>query len=253
MEKLPLSVAIITFNEEENLPAALEAIKDIAQEIIVVDSHSTDKTREIAHSYGAKVYEEDWKGYREQKQSALDKCSQPWILSLDADEVVTTELKKSIAKAIDQGQAQGYFINRRTVFLGRPLRYALYPDAQLRLVQSSANPRWTGGKVHELLKVDGKTTRLKGDILHYSYRDLNDFILRLNKYARLWAEDAAARGKRPGIRRLLLSPLMAFVKNYFFKLGFLDGMRGLIISCAMAHYSLLKAFYLWERRLNNRK
>ncbi len=248
MDKLPLSVALITFNEQENIERTLRAIQDIASEIIIVDSHSTDRTRDIALSLGAKVYEEDWKGYREQKNSALEKCSQPWILSLDADEVVTGGLKQQIKKAITRPWANGYFINRRTVFLGKELKHALYPDRQLRLVRRDANPRWTGGKVHELLKIDGTTSRLSSYLLHYSYRDLSDFITRLDKYARLWAEDAAMQGKRVGLRRLMLSPLLAFTKNYILKLGLLDGMRGLIASCAMGYYSLLKAFYLWERR-----
>ncbi len=246
MEKLPLSVALITFNEEQNIERTLRAVQDIASEIIVVDSHSTDRTREIAQSLGAKVFEEDWKGYREQKNSALKKCTQPWILSLDADEVVTEQLKQYMAKAIEKPMAQGYFINRRTVLLGKELKHALYPDSQLRLVRRDANPRWTGGRVHELLQIDGTTMNIAAYLLHYSYRDLEDFITRLNKYAKLWAEDAAANDVQVGLKRLLLSPLTAFTKNYLLKLGFLDGMRGLIASCGMCYYSLLKAFYLWE-------
>ncbi len=248
MDRLPLSVALITYNEEENIGPTLRAVQDIAAEIIIVDSHSTDNTRQIAQSLGAQVYEEDWKGYRDQKNSALSKCTQPWILSLDADEVLTDRLKKEITQAILHPRADGYFINRRTVFLGKDLKHALYPDRQLRLVRRSANPRWTGGSVHELLKVDGTTARLKGFLLHYSYRDLNDFLVRLDKYARLWAQDAANKNKKIGLRRLLLSPVMAFVKNYLLKLGLLDGMRGFIVSCAMCYYSLLKAFYLWEKK-----
>ena len=248
MDKLPLSIALITYNEEENIERTLKAVQDIASEIIVIDSHSTDRTRQIASSLGAKVYEEDWKGFRRQKNSALDKCTQNWILSLDGDEVVTQKLKDQIIKAITQPWADGYFINRRTVFLGRELRHALYPDRQLRLVRRDASPHWTGQSVHELLKIKGKTARLKGYLLHYSFRDINDLVLRLNRYARLWAQDAAAHGKSLGIRRILLSPLMAFFKNYLLKLGLLDLMPGFIISCAMCYYSLLKAFYLWEEK-----
>ena len=253
MNKLPISVVLITYNEQENIKRTLEAIKDFASEIIIVDSHSTDNTRQIAKSQGAIVYEEDWKGYREQKNSALRKATNEWILSIDADEVITNELKEEIANVIANPQADGYFINRRTVFLGKKLKYALYPDRQLRLVKQKANPIWTGGSVHELLKIDGKTAQLKGYVLHYSYRDLNDYILRLNKYARLWAEDALRKNKKPNINRLIISPLTAFIKNYFLKLGLLDGMRGFIVSCATSYYSLLKGFYLWEKITENKE
>jgi glycosyltransferase involved in cell wall biosynthesis len=152
MDKLPLSVALITYNEEDIIGRTLESVRDIASEIVVVDSHSTDRTREIAESYGAKVFVEEWKGYGEQKNSAMRKCSQEWILFLDADEVLSEELKESIRKEIWNPKADGYMINRRTYYLGKPLRYTWQPEWRLRLVSVKAEPLWVGN-IHERLEL----------------------------------------------------------------------------------------------------
>ncbi len=252
-KKLPLSVAIITFNEGQNLPRTLESIKDIASEIVVVDSHSTDNTREIAKSYGAKVYEEDWKGHIKQKNSALEKCTQPWILSLDADEVVSEELKKSIIKAVNKPFADGYYVNRKTFHLGRWLNHAWQPDWKLRLVKKSANPRWGGYDPHDVLIIDGKTAKLKGFLYHYSYKNIEDHFLRLIKYAKTAANSYHQKGIKFSITKLVSHSIFAFVKEYFLKRGFLDGLPGLEASIGNFIYVFLKYMFLWEIEKNKKK
>ncbi len=253
-EKLPLSVSIITFNEEENLPRALESIKDIASEIIVVDSHSTDRTREIAKEYGAKVFEEDWKGHMAQKNSALQKCTQPWILSLDADEEVSPELKEEIIKRIKNPDADGYYVNRKTYHLGKFLNHVWQPDWKLRLVKRSANPHWGGYDPHDKLIIDGKTKKIKrGYLYHYSYKDLYDQFSRLVKYAKVGAESYHRFGKNFSLWHLVVNPTYAFVKEFFIKRGFLDGLVGFEVSVTHAFYVFMKYMFLWEIEKNEKK
>lgn len=244
--KYPISVAIVSFNEEKDIKKTLESIRDIAAEIIVVDSHSTDRTREIAKDFGAEVFEEDWKGYVGQKNSALQKCTQEWILSLDCDEVVTPELKSSIIDAISNPVADGYLINRKTVYLGRPLNYAWQPDWKLRLVKRGAMPRWGGYDPHDSLEIDGKIEKIRGDLLHYSYKDLHDHLTKLVRYARLSAQSYQKIGRRFSFLKLIFHPLGAFMKQFIIKRGFLDGFRGLIVAFSSFCYVFLKYLFLWE-------
>ncbi|MDR0664711.1 MAG: glycosyltransferase family 2 protein [Helicobacteraceae bacterium] len=241
-----LSAAIITFNEEDNLPRTLEAVKTIANEIVVVDSHSSDRTREIALSYGAKVFDEDWKGHIEQKNSALEKCGGKWILSIDADEVVSDELIKSIEQAIANDDAEGYIISRKSVYLGKTLNYMWRPDRHLRLVRRDANPKWGGYNPHDRLTINGKTAKLKGDLIHYSYKDLRDHWKRLIVYARLAAESYAQKGKRFSLIKLLFNPFWGVTKSYIFRLGFLDGIQGLFAAFSKGVYIFLKYAFVWE-------
>jgi len=251
LEKLPLTVGIITYNEEDNLPRTLEAIKDLASEIVVIDSFSTDKTVDIAKSYGAKVYQEKWKGFREQKNSLLEKTNNDWILFLDADEVVSKELKDSIIRELKNPTADGYMVNRKTYYLGKFLNHVWQPDWNLRLVNKKANPRWVGGNVHEYLEIDGKIGKLEGFLYHYTYRDLYDHFSKSIKYAKLSAEDYYKKGKKFKIHKLIFNPILAFSKIYFFKLGFLDGIRGLSIAISYFISTFLKYMFLWELEKNN--
>lgn len=244
--ELPLSVSIISFNESANIGRMLDSVKAINAEIIVVDSHSTDNTLEIAEASGAKVYVEDWKGHIRQKNSALEKCTQPWILSLDCDEVVSPELREAIIKAIKEGSHPGYHINRRTFYLGKLLRYAWQPDWNLRLVRKDAGPRWLGYDPHDRLKVDGRCGRLQGDLIHYSYTDLKDHMQRLVAYAELTANSYHQNGKRFHWYNLLINPLVAFFKKYALKRGFLDGSQGFFAAMSSIIYVFLKYLFLWE-------
>ncbi len=244
MDKLPLSVAIITYNEEDIIGRTLESVKDIASEIIVVDSHSTDRTRDIAKSYGAKVYVEDWKGYAEQKNSALKKCTQEWILFLDADEIVSEELKNSIKKELKNPKADGYLINRRTYYMGKLLKYTWQPEWRLRLVKKEANPKWKG-EIHEVLEIESpKISKLKGDIYHYSYKDLPDHVIKAMEFSKKVAFQK--KTKKVNFLYIFFRPLWAFLKTYIFKKGFMDGYPGLIASMMTMFYTFLKYAFLYE-------
>ncbi|RMA97263.1 glycosyltransferase family 2 protein [Hydrogenothermus marinus] len=251
--KLPLSVAIITYNEEENIARTLKAIEDIASEIIILDSYSDDKTVEIAKSFQAKIYQEEWKGFKEQKNSLLRKCSQEWILFLDADEVVSKELKEEIIKAIKNPKADGYSINRKTYYAGKFLNHIWQPDYVLRLVKKSANPRWEGGDIHEYLRIDGKVSKLKGYLYHYTYKDIYEHFQKSIKYAKLSAEDYYRRGKKFHLYNLIINPFWAFSKQYFINLGFLDGIRGLAVAVSYFCNAFLKYLFLWELEQEKKK
>ncbi len=245
--RLPLSVAMISFDEEQNIRRTLEAVREIASEIVVVDSHSTDRTREIAAELGARVFEEDWKGHIAQKNSALAKCSQPWILALDCDEVVSPGLRDAIVAAVREPAADGYLVNRRTVYLGRTLRHMWQPDWKLRLLRRDANPVWGGYDPHDSLRIDGRTARLHGGFLeHHSYRDLDDHFRRLVGYARIAARSYHEQGRRSGVGKILFSPLAGVFKSYVLRGGFLDGMPGLIAAASKYVYVLFKYCFLWE-------
>lgn len=248
MERLPLSVALISLDEEENIGKTLESIKDIASEIVVTDSHSKDKTREIAKSYGATVFEEDWKGYVDQKNSALDKCSMEYILSLDCDEVVSSDLRRSIIRAVTDREADGFYINRKTYYLGRFLEHTWQPEWRLRLVKRSSNPKWGGYDPHDSLSIKGKTKRIRGDLYHYSYKDVEDHYNRALKYSKLVSEAYNKMGRSSEIYNLIFNPMVAFMRNYFLKMGFLDGVRGMSVAVSVAFSTFLKYLYLWEMK-----
>ena len=212
-EKLPLSVSLISYNEENNIARTLESVKNIAAEIIVVDSHSTDKTREMAATFGAKVYEEDWKGFIEQKKSSLKKCTQEWVLCLDCDEVVSQQLRYSIIDAIMSDNNSGCFINRRTFYLGKLLKYSWQPDYNLRLVKKSDDPEWGGYEPHASLKNKGGTAKLNGDLIHYTYNSFDDHMRKLVNYAKTVSESYYRKGKKFRIYNLTFNPVLSFIKK----------------------------------------
>jgi len=250
--KLPLSVAIISFNEEANIKKTLEAILPIASEIVIVDSHSTDKTVEISEEMGAKVYIEDWKGHVAQKNSAIEKCTQEWILSLDCDEVVDENLLNDIINAVKNPKADGYRVNRQTFYMGKYLKYSWQPDWKLRLVKRDKSPKWGGYDPHDVLSIKGKTKKLKnGYLLHYSYKDIYDHYQRMVKYAKVAAESYDKNGKKFSYFSLFTKPLFAFIKKYFIKLGFMDGFAGLAVAISSFIYVYLK--YLFLREIQEKK
>ena len=252
-EKLRLSVSLISYNEESDIGRTLSSIEDLASEIIVVDSHSTDKTREIAESYGARVFEEDWKGHIAQKNSALGKCTQEWILFLDCDEVVSDELKKKIIEKVKSPEAEGYMINRKTYYMGRFLKHVWQPDWKLRIVKKSSKPTWEGYDPHDILNINGSIKKLDGDLYHYSYRDIEDHFYKTVKYAKIFAQSQCERGQKFKWYKPLLNPVSAFVKVFFVQRGFLDGYRGLIIAASSFTYTFLKYTFLWELERHNGK
>ncbi len=247
-KKLPLSIAIISFNEEENLARTLEAVKDIASEIIIVDSHSTDKTQEIASKYGADFFIEDWKGYKEQKNSALSKCSNPWILSLDCDELVTDALKEEITDVITSDVKASFMIKRKSFYLGKLLNYTWQPDLQLRLVRRDASPKWIGEIVHERLVVEGIVKKLKAYMIHYSYRNLYHHIEVAVKYSKLSAENMMTQNRKISVFNLIFNPFIAFIKMYFFHTAFLDGIRGFLASTIVSFTTFMKYAFAIEKK-----
>jgi glycosyltransferase involved in cell wall biosynthesis len=252
-EKPGLSISIVTYNEENNIERCLKSIGDIATEIIIVDSGSTDRTIDIAKSYGAKVFTEVWKGYIVQKNSALSKCAKEWILCLDADEEVTKELKTSIRIAVKEDTRDGYFINRKSFYLGKLLIHTWQPDYILRLVKKHSNPCWGGYEPHAILHVIGSTDKLKGDLIHYSYTNIKEHIERLSKYAYLTAKSYKIDGKPFHLYKLIFNPLFSFIKEFILKMGFLDGIRGFLVAILSAIYVFLKYSYLWEINKNEKE
>jgi len=249
--KLPLSVAVITLNEEHNLPRCLESVKDLAAEIVVVDSGSTDKTVEIAEAHGAKVFHNPWPGHVRQKNYALERCTSPWVLSLDADEALSHELRQALTGlfAKPEAMADGYLLNRRNNYLGEWIWHAWYPEWRVRLVRRS-KAQWTGRDPHDKLEVDGKVERLVGgDFLHWSYRDLEHHLQTTVKYARIGAQAYLEQGQGFRWHKLLFSPAGRFLKTLILKQAWRDGWRGVIISYTSAFSVFAKYAFILEEHI----
>jgi glycosyltransferase involved in cell wall biosynthesis len=247
-----LSVVIITHNEEANIGRTLESVRQLVcdgkGEIIVVDSGSTDRTVEIAQSFGAKVFVEEWKGYAAQKNSAIDKASGDWILSLDADEELGPGLAEQIEKATRGGSVSAFWISRRNQFLHRWIKHGGYwPDRKLRLFRRGV-ASFESRLVHEDAKLmSGTTEQLQNSLIHHSYPTLSDYIDHMNRYSSLGAEMAVAKGQgRFSILNIVVRPWATFVYNYFFRLGFLDGQEGLLLHLYHAVYVSWKYAKAWE-------
>jgi glycosyltransferase involved in cell wall biosynthesis len=244
-----LSVVLITFNEEDRLAEALISCKDIADEIIVVDCFSTDKTCDIAAQYGAKIVKHKFIDFGSQKNVALDQAKNDWVLNLDADERVSDLLKGEIRKfkKMEDTSADGFYLNRKTYYLNRWIKHSgWYPDRKLRLFKKSKS-RWKG-RIHEALILDGESSRMKGDILHYTYRNISDHINRLNKYSEIQAEDIVDKGKKLLYLRFLLLPPVTFIRFYIWKLGFLDGLPGFVIALVSSWATAMKYMKAIENR-----
>jgi glycosyltransferase involved in cell wall biosynthesis len=247
-----VSACIITYNEADRIEACLRSVS-FCDETVVVDSHSTDATREIAAALGARVIERDWPGYRSQKQFAVDTAANDWVLCLDADERVTSELRAEIEALRAGGFADyaGWSVSRITDYFGRFLRHGnAYPDRLIRLFDRR-HGRWIGEEIHENTRVSGRVGRLHGHLEHFSYRSLTDHHNRMARYADLMARALYARGKRCGLLKVLANPQWRFFRGYVIRLGFLDGWRGLVFALVEANYVRRKylALYLLSRDL----
>jgi glycosyltransferase involved in cell wall biosynthesis len=246
-----LSVAIITFNEAQNLRRTLESLRGIAQEIIIVDNGSTDGTLDIAREFGAQVFCEEWKGYAAQKNSAIEKATGDWILSLDADEAASDELQeelKTILCSRAPDTLNGYWIPRKNYFMGRWIRRGgFYPDRKLRLFRRGLG-HFEERPVHETMHVEGKTGTLRGSLLHNAYPTLQGYITQMNRYSSLGAGAAVSGGKRSfNLTDILLRPGLTFFYNYVCRLGFLDGREGLLLHLYHASYVSWKYAKVWEQ------
>ncbi|HJS99231.1 MAG TPA: glycosyltransferase family 2 protein [Terriglobales bacterium] len=279
---MQLSVVIITFNEEANLGRTLASVAPLVRdgrgEIIVLDSGSTDRTVEIARQHGAKVFIEPWKGFSAQKNSALEKASGDWILSLDADEEVEPVLLAEIAKSMQGpselhewcltgklqslGQEQirqklsdvpsAYYCRRKNYFLGRWIKHGgFWPDPKLRLFLRGT-AQFESRAVHEDARTTGRTSVIAaGTLLHHSYPALSDYIEHMNRYSSLAAEMAGPRGF--SVINIVLRPLATFIYNYFFRLGFLDGREGMLLHLYHAVYVSWKYAKAWELRKSSQE
>lgn len=241
-----LTALIITFNEAAHITAAVESVA-WADEVLVVDSHSTDNTADLARRAGARVEVRDWPGYIDQKNYAASIARNDWVLSLDADERVTPELAAEI-KALLAGDPPraGYRIPRVSYYLGRWIRSTdWYPDPQLRLYDRRRG-QWTGRYVHESVKVEGASGMLQHDLQHYTYRDVSHHLKTIDRYTSLAARQMHEDGRRSGIPHVLLHPPAAFLRNYLVRGGFRDGSVGLIVSLLNSYYVFCKFVKLWE-------
>ena len=241
-----LTITVVTWNEEERLRACLESAA-WADEIVVVDAESTDKTVAVAREFTDRIWVRAWPGFVAQKNFAIEQAAGEWVLSLDADEQVTPELRRRIARILgEDGPADGYLVPRRNMFWGAWVRHGgLYPDFQLRLFRRRSG-RFAGDGVHESVQVGGRVQRLGEALVHHSYRGLEDFVHRSNRYSTLAAGDRIRHGRRVRLPHLILRPLGRFLSMYIMRLGFLDGWRGLILAILYADYVFLRMAKAWE-------
>lgn len=246
--KIPVSVAIITKNEEKNIRDALESVKDF-EEIVIVDSFSDDRTVELCREYTDKIFQIEWKGFAKQKQFAIDKVTLPWVLVLDADERVTESLKREIVEAIMAKDIDGYFIPRKNFFLGKWIKHSgWWPDYTLRLFKRDKG-KMKEREVHEKIVIDGRADYLKEPILHYTYQSIEEFIRKMQRYSTLSAMEFLRKNpsKYMILIKMIFAPVFTFFKMFILRLGFLDGIRGFILAVFYSFYSFLKYAKSWER------
>jgi len=252
-----LSVAIITKNEEANLPRTLASVQ-FADQIVVLDSGSTDRTMEIARAANATVYQEPWAGFASAKNSAIAKCTGTWVLSLDADEELTLELQTEIRALLrSDPPMDAYFIRRRNLFLGRWIRHGgFYPDPKLRLFRRATSRfattlQFEERLVHETISFDGKTATLNYDLIHHAYPTLENYLEHMDRYSTLGSKVLVSKG-RVGrswpafVCNVVLIPKLTFLWNYIFRLGFLDGREGLLLHLYQAAYTSWKYAKAWD-------
>ena len=248
---MEISATIITFNEESNIKAACESVA-WADEVVVVDSNSTDRTRELAEEYGARVITNDWPGFGAQKQFAVDQAKHEWIFSLDADERVSDELKSAIQSLRNAKEpADGYEVARRTYYQQRWIRGGgWYPDRQLRLFRKSKG-RWKQRHIHESVKMDpgARIERLDGDLLHYTSPDAAYHNRMIGeRYAPLAALQMFEEGRRTSVFGVASAGPAAFFRSLILKGGLRDGFAGFTIASFAAHHAFLKHLMLWEKQ-----
>ena len=244
---IPVSIVIVTKNEEANIEAALDSVKDAA-EIVVIDSFSSDRTVEICRKYTDKVFRKEWEGFAKQKQSAVDLAEGPWVFMLDADERFTPELKAEVINAIKENSHDGFYAPRKNFFMDRWIRHGgWWPDYTLRLFKKHSG-RVEDREVHEKVIVNGSVSHLKNPLVHYTYNSVSDYLKRMDIYSTLAAKELKKNGVAPNVLDLLIRPPVTFIKMFFLKLGFLDGRFGLVLAVLYSYYTFLKYAKTWEMR-----
>ena len=245
--RLPVSAALITRDAIRTIAQTLASL-GFCDEVIVLDSGSTDGTIEAAEAAGARVEHRDWTGFRDQKNAAARLCRNDWVLSVDADETVTPALAREISDLFAEGRGEGagFSVPRLTRYLGRDIRHAgWYPDRAIRLYDRRQG-RWIGGQVHERVEVDGAVGMLHGDLLHDPYAGLGHHLDKMNRYSTLAAETLHARGRRAGWTDLAFRPPAAFAKKYLAQRGFIDGLPGFIVAASTSMGVFLRYAKLWD-------
>lgn len=248
---LPLTVSIIARNEAHNLPRCLASVRGWVTDVVIVINNCTDDTAGVARAHGAVVLETEWRGYRDTKNWALDRCTQPWALCLDADEEVSLALRAEIAAFFARGDDQRFRaarFPRKVWFIDRWITHGdWYPDHNTRLVHR-AHCRWGGDRfVHERMEVDGAVATLRGDLHHYSFPTLASHVAKINPFADLFVQQQQARGGRFSIGAALFRPAWRFFRAYVLRLGFLDGFPGLYIAWATAFGAFVRYSRLYEQ------
>ena len=237
-----ISAVIITLNEERNIARCLQSLQGIVDEIIVLDSFSTDKTEDICRQFGVRFFKHPFEGHIQQKNKALEFATFDYVLSIDADEELSQELRKSILEIKESMSFDGYRFNRLNNFCGRWIKHGgWYPDTKLRL-WNKRKGRWGGYNPHDTVVIDKNATtkRLKGNILHYTCNTIHERILQINKFSEIAAKDKYQRREKSSIAKCIYKSIWCFIHNYFFRLGFLDGYYGLVVCKTSAFGVFLK-------------
>lgn len=249
-QKYPVSACIITLNEESRIRDCLESIKWV-DEIIIVDSFSTDKTVDVCKEYTQRIYQHAWPGNIEQKNHAIGLAKNDWILSLDADERLSPELTAEIQHAVrNPGNTLGFFFPRLCFYLNRWIYHGeWYPDYQLRLFKRGQG-LWKGTNPHGRVVVNGRIKYMKNDLYHFNYKNFSHQLRTIDNYSNIFADIMIAHGKGFNVFQLIFRPLHKFIKAYIIKMGFLDGLPGFIIAIASSFYIFVKYVKLWERTRN---
>ncbi len=241
---MAISACILTYNEEHIIEKCLRSL-DWADEIIIVDSFSSDSTFDICKKYADRLEQRQWPGFRDQYDYATSLASHDWIIFIDADEIVPPELADEINKETVKNNYDGFLIYRQTYYLGRWIKHGGWnPDGKIR-VYKKGKGEWEGG-LHATVKVDGKVGKLKNIIHHYNYKDISDQIRTIDRYSANAADEMLKKGKSFGIHQLILRPLFRFFRDYFLKRGYKDGLPGFIIAVATGFYVFIKFAKLWE-------
>ncbi|MGE5106601.1 MAG: glycosyltransferase family 2 protein [Sphingobacteriales bacterium] len=242
-----ISVVIITFNEEKNIGRCIDSVKNIADEVIVLDSFSSDNTVDVAKARGAIVHQQAFAGYIEQKNKALSLASNQYVLSLDADEAIDTVLEKSILELKKNITYKGYTVNRCTYYCGKFIRHgSWYPDKKLRLFDN-LQARYGGVNPHDFIVFDSPqpVQHLKGEILHYSYNSLEEHIIQNNRFSTISAEAYLKKGRKSNWLKIIFNPAWAFINDYVIRRGFLNGFYGYVIAKNIAHLTFMKYYKLY--------